>query len=358
MKRLFVLLLLLILGGAPAFSAPANRPGPVWWKVSDRAGSVLWILAIPDGMMMDAKWDEASLRRRLAVARLLVSPLLDKPVIERFRPRPWEYAISTVPGAVRNQDLPIGRLYYLSLKRPILAVTFDDPLSSRLPPAMMERTRKALSVLHGNDLTELLNGKTWETALWLDLWNWPKGLLGNPITRRAQVLAKVQKLPVRSVQVGALWKPILVDNKAAQPESELYHDFDSLYDIRSNMRYEPPEAVQQKCLDQVLTQTESRQMPAIRRAAMEAWARGDLQNALRRSNNVQLCLLGDQPSTGVAEFERDQAQLYLTQLDAAFTEKGETVALVEFDPLLLESGGVLDHYRRLGFEITMGNGLE
>ncbi|MDB5437612.1 MAG: hypothetical protein JWM33_39 [Caulobacteraceae bacterium] len=34
------------------------------------------------------------------------------------------------------------------------------------------------------------------------------------------------------------------------------------------------------------------------------------------------------------------------------------MALVEFDPLLLENGGVLDHYRALGYEITTSDGME
>ncbi|MDB5440579.1 MAG: hypothetical protein JWM33_3006, partial [Caulobacteraceae bacterium] len=97
---------------------------------------------------------------------------------------------------------------------------------------------------------------------------------------------------------------------------------------------------------------------ADRLAAAAAWARGDLQGALKRSNGVQLCLMGDLPSTGVQSFEVRQAAVYIASLDKAFEQKGQTVALVEFDPLLLEAGGVLDHYRALGFQITTSDGTE
>ncbi|MDB5439458.1 MAG: hypothetical protein JWM33_1885, partial [Caulobacteraceae bacterium] len=275
---------------------------------------------------------------------------------------PFHYAVATSPGAAFSQRKLIYLLWDRTLGRgwdldgP--ARTTKDPLSSRLPREMMTRVNAAMPPILGEVPRALRAGKTWEMALWLDLWNWPKNkLLGNPVTTKAESLATTARLPIDIVYVPALWKPVLLDPAPYPPGSEPWADFDWLWQTRPSEN-EPPEALQQKCLGQVLDQTETKAMPAARLAAVDAWARGDLEHALKRSNGVQLCLMGDLPSTSARDFELRQARLYIEQLDRAFETKGESVALVEFDPLLLETGGVLDHYRALGFSITTGDGME
>ncbi|MDB5437614.1 MAG: TraB/GumN family protein [Caulobacteraceae bacterium] len=387
-RVILILIGLLALSVAPSRAAEPAQSGPVWWKISDRGGSTLWILGMPDGMTMDVRWNDAPLGQRLSKAQRLISPLLGRPPTEpnaNHTPigdaqqpcsdlNAWQYSLDTAPGAVASQNIPASWVWWRTLGRnqydpgilcdpdgspPINSVTFKDPLSSRLTSQMMQRLQRDLPFMLGESRTLLLNGKTWEVALWMDLWNWPRGkLLGNPVTDKAQSLAQNQRIPIEIVQVPALWKPILVDAGLMPMGTEKWAEFDWLFDIRPNIRIEPPEALQQKCLTQVLDQTESGQMPALRQAGMEAWARGDLANALKRSNNIQLCLMGDLPSTNAEAFVTRQATLYVQSLDHAFEAPGQTVALVEFDPLLLKAGGVLDHYRALGYEITVSDGAE
>ncbi|MDB5440864.1 MAG: hypothetical protein JWM33_3291 [Caulobacteraceae bacterium] len=373
-------LLLSLLAASPASA------GPLWWKVSDGGGSVLWIMGMPDGMPMDTKWDDAALRRRLGDVDRLISPILGAPLNEptpgwtqgiwiTIKPpssgpfagkdhlalpagAPFSYAIGTAPGEALKQNRLTNLIWERTLGRGDPARTFKDPPNVRLPPMLMQRVSAAMPFMLGEGLTAMKNAKTWELAVWLDLWNWPRNkLLGNPVTTRAQSLAQNARKPIELVYVPALWKPILVDPYAYPPGTEPWADFDWLFDIQPNI-VEPPEALQQTCLAQVLDQAEAKTMPAERLAAAAAWARGDLPNALKRSNSVQLCLMGDLPSTGMQSFEVRQAATYIASLDKAFEQKGQTVALVEFDPLLLEAGGVLDHYRKLGFQITTSDGME
>ncbi|MDB5437611.1 MAG: hypothetical protein JWM33_38 [Caulobacteraceae bacterium] len=316
MSRLILRLLTLLLGAACLAAAAPAPPsgGPAWWRISDRGGSVLWIMGMPDGMPMDTAWNDASLRRRLSAARLLVSPLLGKSI---SHPDPgWtygaqgmremSYAIATTPFAAVQQNVPVSMIWGRTLGAP--ERTFKDPPAKRLPPELLKRLQAVQPAAIGNNRTVLANAKTWELAVWLDLWNWPRGkLLGNPVTGRAQDLAENARLPIDPVYVPALWKPVLLDSHPMSVGSQIWADYDWIYDILPNFRIVPPEAVQQKCLAQVIAQAESKRMPALRLAALEAWARGDVDHALKRSNSVQLCLMGDQPSTDAASFERSHA---------------------------------------------------
>ncbi|MDB5437616.1 MAG: hypothetical protein JWM33_43, partial [Caulobacteraceae bacterium] len=209
---ILILVALLTLAALPAWSAAPPPSGPVWWKIDNHAGSTLWVLGMPDGMLMDVEWNDASLRRRISRARALISPLLGRPPTEPnpantpigSAPQPcnnaniWQYSLDTGPGAVANQSLPASWLWWRTLGRnqydpltlcypdlppPITSITFEDPLSSRLTPEMMQRLQRDMPFMLGEGRTMLLNGKTWEVALWMDLWNWPRNQhLGNPLT--------------------------------------------------------------------------------------------------------------------------------------------------------------------------------
>ncbi|MDB5438611.1 MAG: TraB/GumN family protein [Caulobacteraceae bacterium] len=360
MARRLVFLLLLALLALPTTVGAANAPGatsgPAWWRISDRGGSTLWILAVPDGMMMDVKWDDAVLRTRLKTARQVLSPWLGKPpgmtapsIGVRGAPE-FHFSLPTDPNRAYQYKAPEPAAYWAEIgDNPaymgelVSKVVWGDPLTKRLPADLLSRVDRRLAELRLDPKlsSELHNAPTFSVALWLDVWSWPKGLLGNPVTERAQTLAATARVPIKRMDIHPLWAPVLIDSSA--PDTHLW---DSR--VVSGLLV-PPETLQQTCLKKALDEHDQG-ITQARVAAMEAWASGDVPNALKRSGDIQLCLMVDQPSFDVASFWLKQATAYQAHLDTAFDAPGETVAIVEFDPLLVP-GGILDHYRRLGYEV-------
>ncbi|MDB5437887.1 MAG: TraB/GumN family protein, partial [Caulobacteraceae bacterium] len=340
-------------------AGPAASGGPAWWRVSD-GKAVLWILAIPDGMMMDVRWNDAALRTRLAAAELLLSPMLGDPIKEP--PRPCFVLPNDRMGRVRcaaplpNNTIPTT---------PRDSTTdFTDyvgpPLSRSLPADLNQRVERQLARTNSNLRGHLLHDQPAPIALWLDTWNWPRGVLGNPVTRKAQDIAHNARLATRQIPLRGTWRPQLLDPDAViDPElSNEYREFLSYARGPPNVRAIPPEDVQLRCLREALDMAESGSMPALRQAAQEAWARGDVEHALKRAGPIQLCLMGDQPSSDPAAFLQSRAFTYEDSLDQAFgSDLKQTVALVEFDPLLMP-GGILDHYRQLGYDIVQTDGID
>ncbi|MDB5441537.1 MAG: TraB/GumN family protein [Caulobacteraceae bacterium] len=335
-KLMALLLLTLLLLSLPATAAPLGRP--VWWKISNGAGATLWILGIPDGLLSTIPWNQDALKHRLDLADAAVMPRLQSPAPERGPCAGVPRAVLTRPGA--DNDRICGVLWQGSIT-PRGNIFRDDPLSRRLSPALLARVQKDTPPLAGFDTAWGFNhARTLDVALWLDLWNWPhdkEARLGNAVTLTAFNLA--EKAGLHPIPVGRdmLWRPV----------------YASVYP-----NVTPPEALQVKCLVQVLDETESGLMPARRTAAQQAWANGDLENALRRTGSVHYCLMGDQKSTSAQDYLKNAAYRYITSLDQAFQGPGQTVGVVELDPLLMEDGGVLDHYRRLGYAITTSDGME
>ncbi|MDB5440834.1 MAG: polysaccharide biosynthesis protein GumN [Caulobacteraceae bacterium] len=339
MRRPRHLLLALCFGlflALPATAAPLGRP--VWWKVSNGAGSTLWILGIPNGVLDTLEWNHDALDHRLDLAGGVIMPMLQD---EGGLCKPG--AIRTFPGGDAAECQPLAWTTHMVVP-PLGVIYWDDPISGRLPADLAARAAKALPSMLGDPNGAVRHARIMDLALWLDLWNWPRGglfhdiRLGNKITLQAADLAEKRGLKPVVVPQPRLWLPV----------------FASAY--RGEVT--PPEALQQKCLAQVLDQTESGQMPERRMAAQQAWADGDLDHALRRTGTVQYCLMGGEATTGVRDYLKNAAYRYYTSLDKAFDRPGQTVALVEFDPLLLDDGGVLDHFRRLGYDITISDGME
>ncbi|MDB5438296.1 MAG: TraB/GumN family protein [Caulobacteraceae bacterium] len=372
----FIIFLFALLLALPATAAPLGRP--MWWKVSNGGGSTLWILGMPDGAPVSFSFNQDALRHRIDLADAAIMPQLqDRPILyfcagdpAAIRiPRSRPDAVRTFPGGDINECVPVA--WPLNMVMNAQAdIAWSDPLSSRLPRDLLARVERDIPTLLGSAGTQARHARTMDLALWLDLWNWPHGdeRLGNPINRAALDLAQNRKLKTEIVPQPRLWMPVYTTvYQGEAPPREVNPDpilvprsreWFPLYAPFHQDEVVPPEALQQKCLSQVLDQTESGQMAARRMAGLQAWAAGDLDHALRRTGTVHYCLMGEEASASAQDYLKSAAYRYYSRTDKAFDKPGQTVAVIELDPLLLEDGGVLDHYRRLGFQITTSDGLE
>ncbi|MDB5438174.1 MAG: hypothetical protein JWM33_601, partial [Caulobacteraceae bacterium] len=346
-RNLLLPLLLALLLAVPATAAtPPGRP--VWWKIANGATSTLWILGIPEGLLDTIPWKQDALKHRVDLADAAIMPMLQGPAVGNKCPgsggggppptRPD--AVRTFPGGDAAECVPVAWRRDVTLP-PYGDIYWDDPLSRRLPADLLARVEKDMPTLLGAPGPAIRHARTLDLALWLDLWNWPHdgdARLGNRPNRQAIEWVQNRHIPLTIVPANKLWMPV----------------YASVY----SGLVTPPEALQQKCLKEVLDQTESGRMPAMRLAAQQAWANGDLDHALRRTGDVHYCLMGDEKSTSAQYYLKNAAYRYYSRLDKAFDAPGQTIALVELDPLLLADGGVLDHYRRLGFQITTSDGME
>ncbi|MDB5438145.1 MAG: hypothetical protein JWM33_572 [Caulobacteraceae bacterium] len=313
MRRSLCLLLLLALTAA----APAPPGRPLWWRVSD-GRAVLWILATPDRMMHGVKWDDSALRKRVAAADRIYYPSTLGGLIKPLRPLPPGTLF--LPMQSLGQVGPQVRLFQnMDPYAPGKAVR-------QAPPALLARF-KAVAAKFNWQSGFLLDSPTSAMASWLDLRSWPQGLLGNDPAWELHLLT--QKTPKTIIQMPA---PSVANTGPAS------------------------QAVQEACLTRTLDEVESGQLTAVRVAATEAWARGDLEHALKRSSDLSLCLMGNLKSTNPqANFER-AAYTYYTALDDAFEKGGTSVTVLPFDPLLAD-GGILAHYSQLGYEIRITDGM-
>jgi hypothetical protein len=312
-KSLCLLLLIALTAAAPA---PPGRP--LWWRVSD-GRSVLWILATPDRMLHGLKWDDTALRKRVAAAdRVYYNPSLSGAIKP---PRPLKPGVDFYPTQVLTQVGPKVRVAQnLDSYAPGKAVR-------QAPPALLARF-KAAAVKYNWQAGFLMDFPTSTLASWLDARSWPQGLLGN----------------------DPAWELHLLTQKTTKTVIQMPYPSPAATGMA-------PEAVQDACLARVLDAVESGQLVAARVAAMQAWANGDLEHALKRASDLSICLAGVQKSTGAQASLERVAYTYYTALDDAFAKGGTSVTVMYFDPLLADNG-ILAHYRQLGYEIRITDGME
>ncbi|MDB5439421.1 MAG: hypothetical protein JWM33_1848 [Caulobacteraceae bacterium] len=314
MTRLRLLLLTLLLALTAVSPAMA---GPVWWRVSD-GSSVLWILGVPDYTLTQFDWDETSLKYRLGKAGRLYDPTIGG-IFQM--PAGSQVSAGFAPEQLARSTNPDVPTQYLGPWAPNRAA-FDTPAD------LLARVRAAADKRSVFAFERLRNNETYLIAQWLDQTNWPKGATGNAVAWRAFQLSQTLRLPIVQVAIPELWP--------AQ---------------------RPSQAVQEACLRMVLEESESGLMPRLRSEGLAAWAKGDLDGALKRGSDLRPCLFGQQASTdAVATYQRI-AHLYVTAADGAFGKPGQqSVALVAFDPLMVDEG-VLAHYRQLGYQISLSDGM-
>ncbi|MDB5438612.1 MAG: hypothetical protein JWM33_1039 [Caulobacteraceae bacterium] len=253
------------------------------------------------------------------------------------------YTVHTDPGQQRADNT---NLFWNGSIGETARLNLAVPLSQSLPPDLMARVDQVSRQLPLGPRQDFRLARIDQAVQWIDAWNWPKGELGNPVVTRAQTLAQSYNIPVSRFSAWALWMPF----PFKAPPSGLASPY-AFFPPPNRAPTLPPREVQLDCLRMVLDLRDGG-IANERQAGMEAWATGDVDHAIKRSGVAQLCLFGRSPSSDAAAFWDRQAYTYMTYLDQAFDKPGFRVALVEFDPLLM-AGGVLDHYRQLGYAVEL-----
>ncbi|MDB5439424.1 MAG: hypothetical protein JWM33_1851, partial [Caulobacteraceae bacterium] len=113
-----------------------------------------------------------------------------------------------------------------------------------------------------------------------------------------------------------------------------------------------PENLQHKCLTYFQDILHEGQTTVTLADSLDPWARGDVEHALKRADPMNACPYGQV----AADFWSRLVGANLAAVRKALAQPGETVALVEFDPLLAR-GGLLDQLRAAGFTVVSPEGV-
>jgi uncharacterized protein YbaP (TraB family) len=272
----------------------ALEPGPAWWRVKD-GDTTVYILGIAeDAAPADVAWDRRALERRLDGANSLI-------VGTRIG----------LTGGLRDIPALLRARSQLKSKTP-LEQTLPDPLRARFVQARTQigqgpgRYAEWTPLVAGMRLVEDSQPKRTTTS----------------VTALALKLAKSEKV-----------KPVYPARYKAVPFMQ-----------RAFAGLTP--AVHHQCLDAAI---EDARAPAARkRAAVEAWARGDTPSALTEPRSFEKCLL---ILGGGAEFWTQVVGDQAGAIERALQTPGHSVALVSLRPLLAE-GGVLDRLRARGVRVA------
>ncbi|MDB5439883.1 MAG: hypothetical protein JWM33_2310, partial [Caulobacteraceae bacterium] len=283
------------------------------WKVTD-ADTTLWILATPDAMHRDSVFNDCTLHSRVAHAREVIVP---KKVTGA--------QLGVVPGDI---------LYPLPSEKQLVRPPPQVPLEQRLPPELLQRLRqrvelgaadspdpflhKSKAELESSPVTKL---STLQIAAGLadslHLEGWPNWITNVPAEIAANNGAKVTRLHDTAAEA------VLLLNRGSEAE--------------------PSEAVQQQCLSMVLDMLDAGWAGSRRLVALDAWASGDVNRAMMRSDVMTVCTAGT--PLGVRFWSVLVGQ-YMSAIKEAMDKPGQVVAVVEFDPLLIRNG-VLDQLKSL-----------
>ncbi|MDB5440835.1 MAG: TraB/GumN family protein [Caulobacteraceae bacterium] len=316
-------------------SAERCTTGPAWWRAA-KGGAVVWIIGVPEQLPMDVAWDDACLRLRLTGARMLIVPPsvsgdlvpartvmrpAKAPLNQRLPPALWgRLARRLSDNALRARD----EMASLGLTRPRPGGPPPPP-----PPAMVRSLNRA--DLPGDLLASapLLYAPTLLVARRLATALDAAGALGDPVAMRALDLAGragllVNRLPRSGAQLAAIASA-----------------------------YNPSEVDQQACLDKVLVELDAGHGGLGLSPSIEAWARGDYQDGLRRMNVLTACSYGTLSNS----FWSGLVTQGVSAVERAAAGGGTTVAVLELDTLL-NKDGIIERLARTGWTVTLPEGLQ
>lgn len=281
-----------------ALVVSAKLPGPAWWRVSD-ADTTIYVLGMPASVPKGMAWDKSVVERRLDGAFAVLTP------------PEWRAGLTDIPALLKLRK---------TLK--------DDGDWAARDPQLAARTQRAWSAADPKNpdgwkdwkplfIAMQLGGKADRAA----------GLLMSEPDRTIDALAKKRRVKGRSAKVGK-----------AMPM------------LKSLARTTSDEAGR-VCLTETLDTIEAG--PASRRAAAEAWARGEVKAALAGPRSGERCQL---LLPGVPELMRQSVDDEADALAELLKTPGHAVALYPIRGLVAEKG-VLDKLRARGVTVrTPGDG--
>lgn len=281
-----------------ALVVSAKLPGPAWWRVSD-ADTTIYVLGMPASVPKGMAWDKSVVERRLDGAFAVLTP------------PEWRAGLTDIPALLKLRK---------KLK--------DDGDWAARDPQLAARTQRAWAAA---DPKKPDGWKDWK-PLFIAMQLGGKadraaGLLMSEPDRTIDALAKKRRVKGRSAKVGK-----------AMP-------------MLKSLAREHTDEAGRVCLAETLDTVEAG--PAARRAAAEAWAKGDVKAALAAPRSAERCQL---LLPGVPELMRQSVDDEADALAELLKTPGHAVALYPIRGLVAEKG-VLDKLRARGITVrTPGDG--
>ncbi|MDB5439425.1 MAG: TraB/GumN family protein, partial [Caulobacteraceae bacterium] len=277
--------------------------GPAWWRVSS-ATATLWIMATPDRMPMSTQFDDTCLRKRLEAARVVIVPAsaqsggasdpfgrgdtplrpAQTPLDQRLQPDLWAQLSRRID---RNPERAAA-------DRDWARLAFVE----NMPPGVVRQVIPG----GGNDGPRLVGpgggiGADWTAyTLWrftprttLQVIRDTPNLYAPPIVV-AQRLSRAFDLPGR-VGNPAADRVVKLAGAANMLIGRTVNSAAQFSDVTylSN----PAETDQQACLKGVLDELDAGHAGLGVQEQVDAWARGDVENGLKRMNPISACSFGD-----------------------------------------------------------------
>lgn len=281
-----------------ALVVSAKLPGPAWWRVSD-ADTTIYVLGMPASVPKGMAWDRSVVERRLDGAFAVLTP------------PEWRAGLTDLPALLKLRG---------KLKDDGDWATRDPALAARVQRAWTAADPKKPDGWKGWKplfVAMQLGGKADRAA----------GLLMSEPDRTVDAMAKKRRVKSRSAKVGK-----------AMP-------------MLKSLAREHTEEAGLVCLTETLQTVEAG--PAARRAAAQAWARGDVKAVLAAPRSAERCQL---LLPGVPELMRQSVEDEADALAELLKTPGHAVALYPIRGLVAEKG-VLDRLRARGITVrTPGEG--
>ena len=269
----------------------AKLPGPAWWRISD-GDTTIYMLGTLASLPKGAAWDKSVLDRRLDGAFALILPPVGRA------------GVTDIPAMLKLR----GRL---KSDRPLDAAAPE--LAPRLAKVRAQLGKKPDAYREWSPLgAGIMIAIDYQKTTKLDP--------GEP-ERAVGKLARKHRVKARP---AGTYKAMPVMKAAVRDHSS---------------------EAGQVCLEGVLSEAEAGSAAA--RSAAQAWARGDVREAIAGPRNFQRCI---RSLPGMVELEKRAMDDEIAALTEAMKTPGHAVALFSIRGLVAQDG-LLDRMRAKGFTV-------
>ncbi|MDB5437615.1 MAG: hypothetical protein JWM33_42 [Caulobacteraceae bacterium] len=336
--------------------------GPAWWRAT-KGSTTVWIMGTPEQMPLTTIWDDTCMRKRMIAAHATVVPAIvvstvqdpfmrartslrqtTEPLNERLPQALWAQLSRRIDDNAIRADADAqwarssgpqsnpsvyaratgGAIRFAESPPPLMGQGMSAAMLRKETPAFNPKTTLQVLVDTPNLYAPTLVVAE-RLSHSLDL----PGRLGNPAAERAVSIAAQANRLVGHTAISEAQISLLTNLTA------------------------PSEDEQQICLKKVLDEMDAGHDARGNLLRVQAWAIGDLDNALPRMNVLNSCPFGEVGR----RFWSALVSQYMQLIDRNTRQGGVTVAVVEFDPLLLKNG-VLDRLKAEGFKVTLPEELQ
>lgn len=269
----------------------ARLPGPAWWRISD-SDTTIYMLGTLASLPKGAAWDKSVLERRLDGAFALILPPVGRA------------GVTDIPAMLRLR----GKL---KSDQPLDAAAPD--LAPRLAKVRTQLGKKPDAYREWSPLgAGIMIAMDYQKTTRLDPGE-PERAVGK-LARKHRVKAR----PAGTYKAMPVVKAAVRDHSAEAGRL---------------------------CLEGVLSEAEAGSAAA--RSAAQAWARGDVREAIAGPRNFQRCI---RSLPGMVELEKRAMDDEIAALTEAMKTPGHAVALFSIRGLVAQNG-LLDRMRAKGFTV-------